>query len=988
MRYFISKISLFFILTGSCILIAPVSVSATTYIDSRVTQSMEWTKDNSPYVIQGDVYVPKDVIITVQPGVIIKFDNGSLDMEGSLYLLGNENDKIIVTSFNNDIGGDTNEDLNNSLPSQDDIGGIFFRSSQPSILKNIVVRYINNGISAKDTQLTIQNMLMSDSRKGIQADNSRVHLINSSIENIPTYGLTAFNHSSVDIASTTIQHSDGGITLYNSSELNCIACIVDVGEEDSLKDGINVFNNSIVKISDSTISYHGMGSALAAFNSSNFNLTKATLLNSTITGSLQNAVLAYSQTNMIIASSTIQDAQESGLMSFNGAHITVTSSIFQNNKRGIELHGVVGGSISHSSIKDNHEDSILSTTEHAFDARNNWWGDSTGPNPEPANVLFTPWLLEDPEKKDICCSNVLFLPGLQASRLYKPRVLTNGDQLWEPNIDTDIFDLLLNEDGKSIYENIYTKDIVDEINIIPFHRPTIYKSFMKAMDDLVDKKLINQWKAAPYDWRLDYTDIISKDIKLENGASYNLIALFKSLAESSKSKKVTIVAHSNGGLLSKALIDEIRKENLEYLLDDVIFVAVPQLGTPKALASLLHSDEQVYLQGFIMSKKGSRLLAENMPSAYNLLPSKVYLERSTIPVVQIASGTSLSVYGTEINDASTFREFLLAFRKDRKDPGVNDFLTPNIANPTLLIRSEVTHERQDEWLPPQGITVHQVVGTGLDTLAGVKYSIERTQACNIICGDKDYLIHNPTYSRDGDGTVIALSAAAMLDQPTYYFNFPLYHNSGATHTSHANILEASPVQDLINNIITDKKIISRYFSTSTLETDQNQIRISIHSPVSIDVYDTLGNHLGISTSSVSNSSVKFIDENIPQGAYQEYGEGKYVSIPYNPNLELTFKGTDFGTATIIVDHVINNAVVSHHEHKDIPVVPDMVSNVQLGNLVQDKKLPIDFDNDGIVDIQLQSGQSTQLKKVLEKLVQHPNKGQFIKLERLLYNFLK
>src|SRR3989344_8543473 len=80
-------------------------------------------------------------------------------------------------------------------------------------------------------------------------------------------------------------------------------------------------------------------------------------------------------------------------------------------------------------------------------------------------------------------SNVLFIPGLEASRLYEPTGGGGEDQLWEPNRNADV-DLLhfLDNNGQKIDPSIYTGDIIKEVNIIGTN---IYKSFSNMMDGLV-----------------------------------------------------------------------------------------------------------------------------------------------------------------------------------------------------------------------------------------------------------------------------------------------------------------------------------------------------------------------------------------------------------------------------------------------------------------------------------------------------------------------
>ena len=85
--------------------------------------------------------------------------------------------------------------------------------------------------------------------------------------------------------------------------------------------------------------------------------------------------------------------------------------------------------------------------------------------------------------------------------------------MWEPNTDADVEKLLLDSSGDSINNDIYTRDIIDQANIIPSNplsllRNNFYISFIKDMGELVDNGTINNWKALPYDWRLDYDDVL------------------------------------------------------------------------------------------------------------------------------------------------------------------------------------------------------------------------------------------------------------------------------------------------------------------------------------------------------------------------------------------------------------------------------------------------------------------------------------------------
>jgi hypothetical protein len=87
---------------------AVTHISGTTY-NSNTT----WTASGSPYVIDGNVTVASGVTLTVDPGVIVKF-NGTfrtLTVDGTLDAEGTSGSRITFTSIQDDaIGGDTGGD--------------------------------------------------------------------------------------------------------------------------------------------------------------------------------------------------------------------------------------------------------------------------------------------------------------------------------------------------------------------------------------------------------------------------------------------------------------------------------------------------------------------------------------------------------------------------------------------------------------------------------------------------------------------------------------------------------------------------------------------------------------------------------------------------------------------------------------------------------------------------------------------------------------
>lgn len=103
---------------------------------------------NAAYVIENNLAIAAGNVVTMEPGVVIKFQNntgGYLTVNGALKAIGKKDNKIIFTSINDDsAGGDTNNNGTSTTPGTSDWQGIDFTNSASdteNILKNCEVRY-------------------------------------------------------------------------------------------------------------------------------------------------------------------------------------------------------------------------------------------------------------------------------------------------------------------------------------------------------------------------------------------------------------------------------------------------------------------------------------------------------------------------------------------------------------------------------------------------------------------------------------------------------------------------------------------------------------------------------------------------------------------------------------------------------------------------------------------------------------------------------
>ena len=556
-----------------------------------------------------------------------------------------------------------------------------------------------------------------------------------------------------------------------------------------------------------------------------------------------------------------------------------------------------------------------------------------------------------------CASNVLFLPGIEGSRLYRPDGQGADQKLWEPGLFDTLHDLYLTPEGKSDRSDVYTKtgDVIDEI---PVTGVNIYKSFIAKMNDLRDTQhLINAWEASPYDWRLSLEDILTYGKQEGSRISYvdatstpYIIQELKHLAASSKTHKVTIIAHSNGGLVAKALTEKLGSE-AAMLIDKMIFVAVPQAGTPAAVAADMHGFGQSLGGGLVVSQSTARTFASTSPMAYNLLPSAQYFTHVDDPVVSFDASLPdwVARYGTTIHSQELLHTFLTD-SYGRVDAQTGDINQPIQVNGGLLSSAEAMHASLDAWTPPAGVELIQIAGWGVPTtVSGITYKKKGTVASA-----------EPNFTVDGDGTVVVPSAlwtstAASttnywIDLDSYNKRHPIVTLGGFRPFNHGSILETDTALNFVSDqIVSTTKPISDYIylSTQTPAIADSSLRYALHSPLTLNLYDDQGRHTGVSTSTGQ------IEEQIPGTYYTEFGDVKYLFTDTSSSARIVMDGYAAGTFTFNVDQYDGDTLTVSTTFKDIPTTADtMVALDVQSDISTLSSMFIDKNGDGIVDASL------------------------------------
>jgi pimeloyl-ACP methyl ester carboxylesterase len=638
-----------------------------------------------------------------------------------------------------------------------------------------------------------------------------------------------------------------------------------------------------------------------------------------------------------------------GIIDIDGSDISYGSVYGIRNDNGTTT-------IHQSSIHDNGQFGISNNTTAPLDAINNYWGDPSGPYHEILNptglgdritnkVLFEPW--KGVYCTENCYSNVLFLPGIKGSRLYTG----NDNKVWEPLGDHSVEQLAMTEAGESI-ENIYTNDIVSKAHGFV----DIYDGFARFMTRLTDPNqdnLIADWTPFAYDWRYGVDDVAKNGTQYENEIR-DLVDEVEHLAIGSRSGQVTIIAHSNGGLLAKMLISRLEAEGQSDLIDKVVFLASPQLGTPLAIGSILHGYDEEIFGGLIVSDESAREVIKNMPGGYGLLPSQKYFEEGPGPKVLFDDSASTvgfrAAYGTSIDNRNELNAFMLGIGDGRADATTVEEAIR--ANGTMLQDSSALHESAlDTRIAPDGIEVIEIVGTGLDTISGFRYTEFTERVCLLgvfNCEIKAFYKPVPLISQYGDGVVIGSSAEGYSGgKETLYIDLEASDAYGAPYdVDHGEITNSPSIQESIRNILTGENNEIQFVSQTEPGFNTKRILLGAHSPVTINAVGDEGVQLKIETN--QETGVPFVRNEIPGSSYFELGGSKYLILPMDSDYEIGIQGTGEGGLVLTMDllegetqttlHTVSVATITASTTIDLRYKDEELSNIF-----------VDINGDGTID---------------------------------------
>ncbi len=460
------------------------------------------------------------------------------------------------------------------------------------------------------------------------------------------------------------------------------------------------------------------------------------------------------------------------------------------------------------------------------------------------------------------------------NHVYDPfeEIWVNRTQAALPGND-DYFDILgLNPDGQTPYSRLGLKEIIPEI-------------YQTTTNYFINKGYVlnRDLYTFPYDWRMD---IRENDERLDN------------LIETAKSKtglaKVNVIAHSMGGLILRNYINDPQKA---AKINSAVTLGTPFLGAPELLKWLKYGGCVKFPVGpacLTLASSETKDILQNMPAAYQLMPSKKYYEiysgKDTEHPLPYTDGTDSDENGIK-GELSYIQ--------------LKEFLTNLGYNTSLFTQAEQLHDAIDTSIPqlPNG-SFTLLIGSGKPTIGQIEEH-PILSIGNVQINKKDEHIIN------GDGTV-PLHSAMLSDLQS---NFNLTGNAKVyfTNKEHNKLPSDPDTLNFINFIFSGNTNGTYQFNQiTTTPTPLKGHLISVHSPVKIDIYDQSGYHTGLND--YGNPDLE-----IPDSSYEELDDAKFIWVPKDGNYTIKINPTDQGTFDLKIRDYTDNKLRKEQDYENIPV---------------------------------------------------------------------
>ena len=491
---------------------------------------------------------------------------------------------------------------------------------------------------------------------------------------------------------------------------------------------------------------------------------------------------------------------------------------------------------------------------------------------------------------------IIIVPGIMGTRL---NLVSDGEEVW-PNGGRMVLS------GSDEYLNALqlTSDVQDTVPIDVgsiVGQEFVAPNYQPLLDLFINNGYVTGTNlfTVPFDWR-----------KLVSDQRNRLGTVLQEAINRSPNGKVNIITHSTGGLLVK---DYLLSTSTINFVDKLVFVGVPQIGAPKAFKILNYGDNFNFnLFGFyILNSERMKIISQNMPGAYQLLPSRKYVELEGGYVQDYRNGAA------DENPLS-YDQTNALMAEDPLDQ----------RNVSLLNQVDAFHQNLDTQtlnLP----NIYNIAGCLNPTIRSIRAYDNGKFDIN---------------TGSGDGTVPLASALYGSDNYQNYFVLP---PNTKENIDHLGLVQEEAPLDLIKKII-DGNVDQLPYGISSNEQDcfpfsgTDLIIVSTHSPVTLHIYDSQNHHTG----PVENGDIEL---GISGSNYTTIGENNFAFLPADENYRFVINAYASGNFDFKVKSYAGENLESMTTYVNVPIQSDQTMATLNFSTTSIPQLELDNDGNGSID---------------------------------------
>jgi len=488
---------------------------------------------------------------------------------------------------------------------------------------------------------------------------------------------------------------------------------------------------------------------------------------------------------------------------------------------------------------------------------------------------------------------VLFVPGLLGTEIFNKQ-----DKIWPDTIkmitdfNDDFMDVLALDNGLYPIRDLETKAVIKkELRLYDYTEGLINEFANQGYVENQD------FFTFPYDWRYGVSGVYPKQGETSQRDITNSDLLKERINEilaQTGANKVDVIAHSMGGLIVK----KYAMDNADPKIGKLIFLGVPNLGSPLAIKTLLAGND-FKVPG--LNPEEMKKISQNMPAAYDLTPSKgYYTQKGSYLTVSTASYLAPNQV-----EKLNYEESLLHLNT----AGLN---TKGILNANNL------HSTAFDYFDARtkNVEVYDIVGCKSGTFRGV-IDYQTIDMIHSKYGEDGPLL-------SGDDTVSFESADSIPADNDKKFYFKK--------AEHGKMPSANGIRQKIVNIITgaDYENYSNLITRGQLLSNRSLCELKgdsiiVKSPVDIFVTEATGK---IILGADSDNNIHY---EIPGASFEIIDGHKYVYLPTDDNqsYDINLKGAGTGMFTLIKNEIGDGAPSSAIIFNDIPVTPEFSGKLDI-----------------------------------------------------------